>query len=254
MTNNPLVEALREARRALACQPHPLTASAADDKRAVLAKIDAALASSAPATRGGRGLVEWSAPAKGNGKDEFYDHCYGKTALGTFKIEWKSWKDYPRYSLIFTPPAEEFIYCGDTLESARDAAEDWLRDRLTALSSAPTTGEREQIEIPREIAEQVLSMGRVEWGATKEQTSAGHVADFAETLRITRENFNFEDVPVRLHGLYLEGTETVLCHTGTSPNSPGNAQALAGAWNWLVDQCQRDHLTQSGEMEGGEHG
>lgn len=26
--------------------------------------------------------------------------------------------------------------------------------------------------------------------------------------------------------------------TGTSPNSGLNAQALAGAWNWLVDQCE----------------
>jgi hypothetical protein len=91
--------------------------------------------------------------------------------------------------------------------------------------------------IPREIAEQVLSMGRVEWGETDEFTASGHLAHLEETLRITREHFNFEDVPVPMHGLYLEGTETVLCHTGTSPNSGPNAQALAGAWNWLHDQC-----------------
>lgn len=92
--------------------------------------------------------------------------------------------------------------------------------------------------IPCDIAEQVLSMGRAEWGATDEKTSAEHLAAFENTLRLTRENFNLEDIPVRLHGLYLEGTETVLCHTGTSPNSGANAQALAGAWNWLHDQCK----------------
>lgn len=95
--------------------------------------------------------------------------------------------------------------------------------------------------IPEEIAEQVLSMGRVEWGATREQTSQQHIEDFAETLRLTRKHFNLEDVPIRLHGLYLEGTETVLCHTGTSPNSPSNAMALAGVWNWLHGRCANQH-------------
>lgn len=91
--------------------------------------------------------------------------------------------------------------------------------------------------IPDAVIEQVLKMGLVEWGATAEQRAEQHVDDFRETLRMTREAFNYADVPVRLHGLYLEGTETVLCHTGTSPNSGANAQALAGAWNWLHEQC-----------------
>jgi hypothetical protein len=109
-------------------------------------------------------------------------------------------------------------------------------------------------DIPRDVREQVLSMGRVEWGATDELTSAGHLAHLEETLRLTREHFNFEDVPVAMHGLYLEGTETVLCHTGTSPNSGPNAQALAGAWNWLVDQAsaieaRRAATTEIGAVE-----
>lgn len=93
------------------------------------------------------------------------------------------------------------------------------------------------MDIPSAIAEQVLSMGRVEWGATAEFDQAGHLEHLAESLRLTRENFNYEDVPVPMHGLYLEGTGTVLCHTGTSPNSSANAQALTGAWNWLYEQC-----------------
>ena len=102
-----------------------------------------------------------------------------------------------------------------------------------------TTKLAERIDLPRDIIEQVLSMGLVEWGATAEQKSEQHVDDFRETLRMTREAFDYEDVPVSLHGLYLEGTETVLCHTGTSPNGGPNAQALAGAWNWLHEQCLR---------------
>lgn len=95
----------------------------------------------------------------------------------------------------------------------------------------------EKVAIPAHIAEQVLAMGRAYWGATGEKTASEHMADFENTLRLTRENFNCEDVPVAMHGLYLEGTETVLCHTGTSPNSGANAQVLTGAWNWLYDQC-----------------
>ena len=110
-----------------------------------------------------------------------------------------------------------------------------LRDRVVALE-----------EIPSHIAEQVLSMGRAEWGATSEKTSTEHLADLENTLRLTREKFNLEDIPVQMHGLYLEGAETVLCHTGTSPNSGANAQALVGAWNWLYDQCKaRALLTQN---------
>lgn len=93
------------------------------------------------------------------------------------------------------------------------------------------------MSIPDHISEQVLSMGKVEWGATGEKTASEHLSDFENTLHLTREKFNLEDIPVAMHGLYLEGTETVLCHTGTSPNSGPNAQALAGAWNWLYDQC-----------------
>jgi hypothetical protein len=106
----------------------------------------------------------------------------------------------------------------------------------------------ERSRIPPEVARQVLSMGRVEWGATDKLTEAGHLEHLAETLRNTRKDFNFEDVPVAMHGLYLEGTGTVLCHTGTSPNSGPNAQALAGAWNWLHDQCAASY---AGSKPGG---
>ena len=94
------------------------------------------------------------------------------------------------------------------------------------------------MNIPQDIVEQVLSMGYVDWGATAELTESGHVEHLTETLRFTREKFNFEDVPVAMHGLYLQDTNTVLCHTGTSPNSGPNAQALTAAWNWLVDECK----------------
>lgn len=95
-----------------------------------------------------------------------------------------------------------------------------------------------ELNLPREIQEQILSMGRVDWGATAALTEAEHLEHLASSLKATREHFNFEDIPVRMHGVYLEGTETVLCHTGTSPNSPTNAQIIAGVWNWLVEICE----------------
>lgn len=91
--------------------------------------------------------------------------------------------------------------------------------------------------IPRDIAEAVASIGEAEWGATRAQDDAAHVADFGNSLRLTREHFG-TDGPQQLHGLYLKGTETVLCHTGTSPNSAVHAQALTGAWNWLLEQSR----------------
>jgi hypothetical protein len=142
---------------------------------------------------------------------------------------WKiTWKDEAEY---IDKVAESQL--NRALEAEATIAQ--LRDRVVALE-----------EIPSHIAEQVLSMGRAEWGATSEKTSTEHLADLENTLRLTREKFNLEDIPVQMHGLYLEGAETVLCHTGTSPNSGANAQALVGAWNWLYDQSKaRALLTQN---------
>lgn len=88
---------------------------------------------------------------------------------------------------------------------------------------------------PRDLVDQILEMGRIEWGAVQAKTDEGHILDFTETLRITRENFGVTEPTQELHGLYLEGTETVLAHTGTSPNSPKNARVIAGLWNSVHD-------------------
>jgi uncharacterized protein (DUF1786 family) len=92
--------------------------------------------------------------------------------------------------------------------------------------------------IPADLAELILRLGKVEWGQTEAHDAEGHAAHIAESVRITAEHFGQEG-PQHMHGLYLEGTETVACHTGTSPNSPQVARALAGAWNRLVDEARR---------------
>ncbi|MCY1741200.1 hypothetical protein [Ensifer sp. SL37] len=97
------------------------------------------------------------------------------------------------------------------------------------------------IALPDDIRERLLDVGRVEWGTSFKQEDEKHIDDLRDTLRITREYF---DIPASqdtaMHGIYLEGTNTVLAHTGMSPNSPQHARILAGAWNQLVDIASAD--------------
>lgn len=90
--------------------------------------------------------------------------------------------------------------------------------------------------IPRDLAELVVHIGKAEWGSTPEHDADGHADHVRESVRITAEHFG-QTEPQKMHGLYVEGTETVVCHTGTGPNSPQIARALTGAWNYLHERC-----------------
>lgn len=92
------------------------------------------------------------------------------------------------------------------------------------------------ISVPPEIVELVISLGAVQWGQTAAFDADGHGAHVAESVRLTEDHFQHGS-PQHMHGLYLEGTGVVVCHTGTSPNSPQIARALTGAWNWLLGEC-----------------
>lgn len=100
------------------------------------------------------------------------------------------------------------------------------------------TKEAYGIELPADIADHVLKLGRVEWGQTFAHDADGHGQHVADSVRATAAHFGQAD-DQHMHGLWLEGTDTVLAHTGTSPNAPKTTQALVGAWNWLVDQAAR---------------
>lgn len=93
-------------------------------------------------------------------------------------------------------------------------------------------------ELPAEIAELVNRVGRAEWGATAAHDADGHGQHVADSVRMTAAHFE-QTEPQPMNGLYVEGTETVICHTGTSPNSAAIAQALTGAWNWLCDLAEK---------------
>jgi hypothetical protein len=93
--------------------------------------------------------------------------------------------------------------------------------------------------LPKDVADSLLAIGRIEWGATEAQSDAKHVSDFKRTLKITRKHFGTEG-DVALHGVYIAGENTVVAHTGTSPNSPQHARILVGAWNHLVELAEID--------------
>ena len=110
------------------------------------------------------------------------------------------------------------------LRAELDAAREELREVREAAV----------ISIPTDLAKLVINIGVAEWGSTHAETADGHADHVRESVRKTAEHFG-QTEPQQMHGLYIAGTETVICHTGTSPNSPQIARALTGAWNNLVE-------------------
>lgn len=64
--------------------------------------------------------IEWSEESQAN-EEIRYNHVIGKTPLGNFEIIWKSWKEYPSYTIEHTV----FGYVGDhaSLEDAKADAQ-----------------------------------------------------------------------------------------------------------------------------------
>jgi hypothetical protein len=85
-----------------------------------------------------------------------------------------------------------------------------------------------------EMQKAALAIGPVEWGSTPALNSLGHANHTKTSVEITAENFGQEGFQ-KMHGLYVAGTETVLCHTGTSPNSPTHARIMTALWNHFVE-------------------
>lgn len=101
--------------------------------------------------------------------------------------------------------------------------------------------------IPDELKRRMIVVGKIEWGAVGNKTDEQHLADFADTLRITREHFQLEPGNHALNGCYQTGTETVVCHTGTSPNSAEHAKIIAGLWNSVIDAMKSEQRVAHGD-------
>lgn len=95
-----------------------------------------------------------------------------------------------------------------------------------------------RVEVPDDIEARIKEAGPVVWGLVGPKSDEDHLTDFASTLRLTREHFATEG-DVELHGLYLDGTEIVVGHTGVSPNSPVHARILVGLWNALHSELTK---------------
>lgn len=95
------------------------------------------------------------------------------------------------------------------------------------------------IDVPEELEARIRAAGRVDWGQVGPYPDIKHVSQFCDTLMLTREHFDELEGDLELSGLYLTGTEVVLCHTGVSPNSPLHARILTGLWNALLGEIEK---------------
>lgn len=94
-------------------------------------------------------------------------------------------------------------------------------------------------DFPKELLQRVREAGPCEWGATADASAEQHGEDLKNSIRLTSEFFD-QVGDQQMHGLYLANTDVILCHTGTSPNSPMNAQILCGLWNWVFENLPKE--------------
>jgi hypothetical protein len=84
-----------------------------------------------------------------------------------------------------------------------------------------------------------LEIGKVEWGATAAIDAEGHAEHVKNSVEKTAKFFEQKE-PQAMHGIYMAGNDVVICHTGTSPNSPTHARILTALWNRFVDEAERE--------------
>lgn len=76
----------------------------------------------------------------------------------------------------------------------------------------------------------------VELGCVTGKTAEQHAEGFRNSMECDTA------VGIDLHGVYLAGSETVVCHTGNGPHSEANARLITFALNNLgkiIDEIER---------------
>ena len=129
------------------------------------------------------------------------------------------------------------LECLEAIAAERDAANE------RAASQAFV----DLASVPGDLKDTIRRMGAIEWGATAAKPAEEHAADTLSSVTKTAEHFA-QAGDQQMHGCYLQGSEVVICHTGTSPNSPNNARLIVGLWNWLFSEIER--LDRAAEGEG----
>ena len=84
-----------------------------------------------------------------------------------------------------------------------------------------------------------------EWGYSDEFSDEELVANFAESLRKTREHFRLPE-KTRMWGVYPKGADSILCQTGNSPNAEKRAEFIASVSPKIIMQL----VTYIREKEG----
>jgi hypothetical protein len=66
-----------------------------------------------------------------------YDHCIADTPFGEFLISWKSWKDYPSFSIDEAPGDHDKYSCYFSLDAAKQECDDfWLKTLNNCLKES----------------------------------------------------------------------------------------------------------------------
>jgi hypothetical protein len=75
--------------------------------------------------------MNWTEPKPPTRDVSFYDHIICKTPLGKFMIEWKSWKESPRYDIML---AGNWIAVEYDLDTAKTVAKEYILNKQRELS------------------------------------------------------------------------------------------------------------------------
>lgn len=65
--------------------------------------------------------LEWSEPKPPTAGVSSYDHSIADSPIGEFRVEWKSWKQYPSY-VVYSPDGN--VQVEDSLEKAVSSAQE----------------------------------------------------------------------------------------------------------------------------------
>lgn len=76
--------------------------------------------------------MEWSKPKPPIPHISPYDHIQLSTPIGSFIIEWKSWKENPDYTITFCDT--DWIGCEYSLEDAKKRVKEYLIAKHKELS------------------------------------------------------------------------------------------------------------------------
>jgi hypothetical protein len=115
----------------------------------------------------------------------------------------------------------------------RDDAAWYIRADLINIIPAPAVDVAALVEaMPDALVQLLREIGIAEWGAVGPHDAATHADNTRKAIENTAEHFG-QTGPQQMHGLYVEGTANVICHTGTGPNAGNIARVLTQAWNTL---------------------